>query len=390
MLPPQAALLMYPALLTRSMSMLHAYTKVKIAAETLHGLTKLSRLMHNDRHGHASNFNRQGHAPMGFIARHQLKKKAGRFAKGIVRCSGCRKTSSLSELDPLSITRCPKCDRPTFVPLRIGDFWLCEPLGGGGEGSAYKSIHQDSHKICALKVLRRQDREIPSAIAALGREAVLLKEIGEHPHIVGLISAGCENSEHYTALEYVEGERLDTRIARVEHIPEQDVARMALALLSAEQHIVDRGYLYRDLKPENIMIEKTGRPVLLDFGFCVSLEEARTQTNDEFIRGSPHYLPPERLWRSGEGLASEIYSLGMVMYHALTGRTFFKTTEEAAQLAVRHATSLRLTIQPSSMQHCSPAMMELVDLMIKRDPGERPQSFDVVERALRKCLPGKC
>ena len=318
-----------------------------------------------------------------------MRRKARVLSSGRIRCGGCRARFALADLEPVSLANCPKCDRPNFVPLRIGEFWLCEPLGGGGEGSVYKSVHSHNGGIHALKILRRQNRDDPDAIATLLHEAEVIKSIGEHPHIVRLIASGCENGENYVALEYVEGERLDSRIARVARIPEKDVARLALALLSAEKHIVDGGYLYRDLKPENIVIEKTGRPVLLDFGFCTPLAEAKAQADNEFVKGSPHYLPPERLWRSGEGPVSEIYSLGMVMYHALTGRTFYKSAEEAAQVAVRHATSLRLTVQPSSMQYCSARMVELVDMMIKRDSGERVQSFEVVADELRKCLAGK-
>lgn len=324
---------------------------------------------------------------VGFGERRRLRRKARRCAKGFFRCDGCRKRLDLAELAPLSITKCPKCDRPGFVPFHIGEFWLCEPLGGGGEGSAYKSIRQGSRKIYAVKIPRREERDNPAAIDSLVSEASMLKDIGKHPHIVQLVDSGCEDGEHFTALEYVEGERLDTRIARLSYIPEHDGARMALALLSAEQHIVNCGYLYRDLKPENIIIERTGRPVLLDFGFCTTLEEAESQADNEFVKGSPHYLPPERLWRSGEGQASEIYSLGMVMYHALTGGTYFSTAQEAENLAVRHATSLRLTVQDSSMPHSSPEMLELVSSMIRKDPAERPKSFDAVQRSLRKCLP---
>lgn len=323
---------------------------------------------------------------MSLLNRYRLGRKGRLFAKGKTRCARCRARFRLKHLAPLSLARCPKCDHPNFVPLRIDEFWLYEPLGGGGGASVYKAFHQKTRAVRALKILRRKEQENHVLIEALQQEASILKQIGEHPSIVRLISSGVADDEHYCALEYIDGERLDNRISRLGHIPEPDVINMALDLLSAEKHIYERGFLYRDLKPENVIIRPDGRHILIDFGFCIPAEEARTWADSEFVQGSPHYLPPERLWRSGEGPFSEIYSLGMVMYHALTGRTFFKSTEEIEKLAVRHATALRLSVQPSSMLHCSPSISHLVDMMIRKEPNERLQSFEDVERAIRKCV----
>lgn len=303
------------------------------------------------------------------------------FEAGKLPCQQCGFEIPMKGLQQLRMVECPACKAVTFVPLRVGRFWLFEPLGGGGMGSVYRALSPDVlDRHFAVKVLSRAEKTKPANIHALLNEARIGKLIGDHPCLVKCVDSGCESGEYYSAMELVEGERLDKRIDRLGHLPEAQVLQIALHLLAAEQHIFKCGYLYRDLKPENIIINTEGFAVLFDYGLCIPREDA-LNPKDEFVSGSPYYLPPERLLGKGEDACSEIYSLGMVIYYALSGQTYFDAGEVEA-LAKRHVSKVRLSVS-SKLRGFREDLVAVLTKMIRQEPEERFQSFHEVARAIR-------
>ncbi len=308
---------------------------------------------------------------------------AGREAlrRGMLRCPRCGNQQALAECKSLQMVKCPKCDFMSFVPLKVGKFWLFQPLGGGGMGSVYKAWCDEApNQFFAVKVLARTDNPDPGFVHALLGEARVASALGQHPSIVQCVASGYEAGEYYCALEFIDGERLDDAIERLGRLSELEVLTIALHVLAAEEHIYKRGFLYRDLKPENILIEKeTGRGVLLDYGLCLPLDKA-LHPEEEFVTGSPYYIPPERLWGTGEDASSEIYCLGMVMYYALTGHTFYDA-DEVDSLAKRHVSNVRISVS-AKMRGVHPEIVELLTRMLKQDKAERFQTFPEVGRAI--------
>ena len=307
------------------------------------------------------------------------------FSEGTFICSECNETSAFSDLTPLEMGRCPQCQAPNFIPRKINKFWLFYPLGGGGMGSVYKAYHLDyPDSLFAVKILPKGKKEDRGLLEALEHEARIVQELGEHPCIVNGVEIGHEDGEHYLASEFIEGERLDKRIERLGRLPEVEVLLIGLRLLSAETHIYNRGYLFRDLKPENVIISEDNGAYLYDYGICMTVEEA-LYVGGDLVEGSPFYMPPERLDGSGEGPSSEIYSLGMVLYHALAGKTYF-SANELQQLTRQLMRTVRLTNVKGKMQTISPDIAVILDKMIKREPEERYQTFFEVERDIFKIL----
>ncbi|NMA43033.1 MAG: serine/threonine protein kinase [Oligosphaeraceae bacterium] len=304
--------------------------------------------------------------------------------KGLVRCNACNKTMQLQNLQPLQLIPCSNCQAMFFVPKKVGAYFLYEPSGGGGMGSVYKAVSEKfPAEILAIKILSRAARENPADIHALLNEARVSSFFVNCDFIAACLDSGYEDGEYFAAMPYINGERLDKRIDRLHQLPEKEVMTMGLHLLAAEQHIFHMGYLYRDLKPENIIINEYGYAVLLDFGLCIPRREAEN-CEEEFISGSPYYLPPERLLGQGENACSEIYSLGMLMYHALTGRTFFDADEIQA-LARRHISGLRLN-SAAKMQGLRNSIAILLDAMLRQEPNERPQDFEYVADSLKAII----
>jgi serine/threonine protein kinase len=186
----------------------------------------------------------------------------------------------------------------------------------------------------------------------------------------------------YLVTEYVEGETLEARIAREPGgLDEELVLKDMLDLTSLLEAITSQGYLFRDLKPQNIIIRPDGRPVLLDYGIAMSAEEANSLCELNYIDGSPHYVPPERLIGETEDARSEIYSLGMVMVHALTGRPYFQLSGKQA-IAEAHVNAQRFSmtlVAPGITMELS----ELLDRMICRRKEDRIVSFAELRKALR-------
>ncbi|NLF94612.1 MAG: serine/threonine protein kinase [Oligosphaeraceae bacterium] len=306
------------------------------------------------------------------------------WGQGQIACPVCSKNLQRENIVPLQMMPCPHCEKMFFVPKKIGQYFLYEPCGSGGMGSVYKAVSESyPDQVLAVKVLSRQARQSAANIHALLNEARVSALFSDSDFIVSCIDSGFSDDEYYAAMPFIAGDRLDKRLDRQGRLLEKNVLLMTLHILAAEQHIYRLGYLYRDLKPENIILNQYGYAVLLDFGLCITRDEA-AHSEDEFISGSPYYIPPERLLGRGENASSEIYSLGMVMYHALTGKTFFDANEVEA-LARRHVSGLRIN-STAKMKDLRSSIGILLDAMVRQEPKERPQDFSYVADSVKAIL----
>jgi len=291
----------------------------------------------------------------------------------------------LENVPELTLHPCHKCKTMNFTPKMVGGFWLMTPLGGGGMGSVYKSIHPDFEgEDFAVKILPKEKRDDAESITNLIREIRTMKSIGHHPAIASIVIAGSEETDYFMATRHVAGERLDRKIGLLGELSTRESLLIGLRLLSAVAFTYDRGYLFRDMKPQNVILSKDGA-CLIDFGICLRLEDALNTDVGEHVEGSALYYPPERLTEQGERANSEIYSLGMVLYHSLTGSPYFtaKDIETITTLSLRKS---RLKRSNDKARRLPPHVRLVLDRMIQRKPEDRYQSFIEVERDLMQVL----
>lgn len=300
-------------------------------------------------------------------------------------CQTCHQAVELGFLDAFSLTPCPYCDTLLFIPAKVKSYYLYRPLGGGGMGSVYKAVSEEyPDEFFAVKILPREHRDSPDLGAELYREARAAALFVDVPGCENGVEYGYADGEYFFAMEYIPGTRLD-QIIDVEGPASPHAAlRLAAEVAKTDETICQKGYLYRDLKPENIIIQPDGAARLIDFGLCVKLDEASRPTEDSCVLGSPHYMPPERLAGLPEGEFSEIYSLGMILFHALTGETYFQE-EDAEELAVKHISKERPPSTASRMPREVPEELAmLIDAMIRKQPNSRLQALaevrDIVQR----------
>lgn len=295
--------------------------------------------------------------------------------EGFVPCAHCGMEIDIASYEGLSIGRCPNCETPLFIPLLIKNYWLYEPLGGGGMGSVYRAMHCVNEDMdFAVKVLPRKRKGDRNLIEALINEAKICWELGEHQHLNKVVDFGLDGDEYFAVFEFIEGTRLDQIIDSPVKRPEKQIVLWGMQILSAEQHMYNKGYIFRDLKPQNIMIDKNGNAKLFDFGLAMSIDEALNNTATQ-IQGSPYYLPPERIVGTGESQYSEIYSLGMVLFHVLAKTTYY-SADDIKTLVSKHVVSLRVNQVKSKLPYkTNPKLVQVIEKMIARLPEKRYSTY---------------
>jgi serine/threonine protein kinase len=307
------------------------------------------------------------------------------YEEGVFQCPYCGTRMALGAAEPLEALNCPNCDKLIMFPHKISHYWLFQVLGGGGMGIVYKAFHEHHHRsVYAVKILPRHARQNRRLFLALQREAQMSTRFAGHPSIVNVVAHGWSDGEYFLASEYIKGETLTARIDRLGCLDELEALNITIDLLGAVQFVAAKSYLYRDLKPDNVLVNDQGEAFLLDFGLCLPRAVAARDLGD-VIEASPIYVPPERLVGEGEDVRSEIYSLGMLLYQAALGCTYFNA-KEADALLRQHVSQFRLSDSLTRLDKLTPDLGAVVSKMIKRQPQERYQDCRSLAADLQKLI----
>ncbi|HOJ34259.1 MAG TPA: serine/threonine-protein kinase [Candidatus Hydrogenedentes bacterium] len=258
---------------------------------------------------------------------------------------------------------------------RIGDYEILEEIGHGGMGVIYRALDLSLNRIVALKVLREDLRSQPQLVTRFRREAQAAALLN-HPNIVHIYSVGEADGIPYIAMEYINGVPLSVIMQEEGPVHWEyalDIAEQiarALACAHAAQVI------HRDIKPPNILIDSEGKAYVTDFGIAKILTAEEQLTVDGSRLGTPQYMSPERC-RSGEvTAASDIYSLGVLLFQMITGRLPFEASSSVE--LVRKI----LSEQPPRVRQYNPNVPEnverLVAYLIEKKPSDRPESAEKV------------
>lgn len=209
----------------------------------------------------------------------------------------------------------------------LSHYRIVRTLGVGGMGTVYLAFDERLNRDVAIKVLKKQtDAHARSRLLREARAAAAL----DHPSICAVHEVGVDPiAGDFIVMQYVEGKTLDERLQRGPLRPREAIAigrQLAEALSAAHAH----GIVHRDLKPQNVIIDRAGRPRLLDFGIARAFDErqrtagATTQTTDpRAIVGTPPYMSPEQIQGGHADARSDLFSLGCVLYECLTGTRAF-------------------------------------------------------------------
>lgn len=206
----------------------------------------------------------------------------------------------------------------------FGDYELIQELGRGGMGVVYKARQISLQRTVALKMILRGSNASIVEHSRFRSEAEAAARL-DHPGVVPIYDVGEVHGQPYFTMKYVEGETLAQRLARGP-ISGREAASLLAAICDAIHFAHQRGILHRDLKPANILIDAAGHPHVSDFGLAKQVESHDALTLTGAILGTPSYMAPEQAAgrRGTVGPATDVYSIGAILYHMLTGRPPFQ------------------------------------------------------------------
>jgi serine/threonine protein kinase len=260
-----------------------------------------------------------------------------------------------------------------------GRYRVLAKIGGGGMADVW--LAEDAHlqRRIALKVLHRrfaQDREF---VMRFQREAESAAGL-QHPNIVSVFDRGEWEGTYYIAMQYIEGPTLKQLIDS--GITLEQAVAVIRQVLQAAGYAHRQGIVHRDLKPQNVIVDPEGKAVVTDFGIARAGVSEITQTGS--VMGTPHYLSPEQAQGFEVTAVSDLYSVGVMLYEALTGRVPFEG-ESAVAVAMKQVS--QMPQRPSSIQpRVSPALDAVVMRALEKDPGQRFQSADAFIAALDQAM----
>jgi len=271
-------------------------------------------------------------------------------------------------------------------------------IGEGGMGAVYKAYHKILKQYRALKVLRRDLLGDESFIARFLREAQTLTEVN-HANVARFFEFfQQEDGTLFMAMEFVEGERLDERIKAKTRLTEKETVPIIRQVCKGIEETHRRGIIHRDISPDNIMLVRSDlheQVKILDFGIAknpTDPDKTSFITQVGTFIGKYRYCSPEQAQGEDEDLLdprSDIYSLGVVMYQALTGAFPFAAQSPQAYLLKQ------MTEEPIPVRErepgvtCSPELASLTLRMLSRNREERPRTIQEVLKTLEEIEEGK-
>jgi serine/threonine protein kinase len=267
-----------------------------------------------------------------------------------------------------------KPDLPEFE-----DFQIISKIGQGAMGEVYKARQISLDQVVALKVLAPHLSMSTQFVGRFRREARASVKVA-HPNIVRGIAVGAENGRHYFAMEYVDGENAQQLLARHGRLPVGEAVRIisdvARALAAAEAC----GLVHRDIKPANIMITGTGAVKLADLGLAKTMEDDDGLSKTGISFGTPAYMPPEQLTSVRDvDVRSDIYALGVTLYHFLTGKKPFN-----GRIFQLIAAKERGEFEPAAQ--LNPSIPPALELVMRKMMAPEPEDRYASARELVKAL----
>ncbi len=265
---------------------------------------------------------------------------------------------------------------------QIGPFEIEKELGSGAMGTVFRARYAKEGQppqIVAIKVVSAGLGGNQRALERFEREVSILKQL-QHPNIVRILAAGRVHKSPFYAMEYVEGETLDTVLQRRDRCTWEEVVEIGKQLCAALEHAHDKGIVHRDLKPTNLMVTREGVLKLTDFGIAKDLDRTGL-TSAHCTVGTAAYMSPEQC-RGDTNLThkSDLYSTGVMLYELLTGRKPFHA-DNVVQMFKMHAEGK--FERPSRLALEIPIWLDtLVCQLLEKKPEHRPLDAATVARAL--------
>jgi beta-lactam-binding protein with PASTA domain/predicted Ser/Thr protein kinase len=256
-----------------------------------------------------------------------------------------------------------------------GRYRFARKLGSGGMADVWLAEDTELSRNVAIKVLHERFAQDGQFVERFRREAANAAGL-HHPNVVGVFDRGEFDGSYYIAMEYVEGSSLKELIDRGLSVPQ--ATEIARQILAAARFAHEHGIVHRDIKPHNVIVDPEGRVRVLDFGIARAGASEITQTGS--VMGTAQYLSPEQAQGLEVTAASDLYSVGVVLYEMLTGRVPFEG-DSAVAVALKQVSER--PAPPSALNPAVPAALDRVVLRaLAKEPANRFASAQEFSSAL--------
>jgi eukaryotic-like serine/threonine-protein kinase len=273
------------------------------------------------------------------------------------------------------------------LPRSLGDYELLEEIARGGMGVVFRARQKSLGRIVALKLVMGGPVASAAALQRFQAEAQTAASL-QHPNIVAIHEVGEHEGQAYFSMEYIEGRDL-SQVLRGGPLPPRQAAGYVKAIAEAIEYAHQRGIRHRDLKPSNVLIDPFDRPRITDFGLAKRLSGDSELTVSGQVLGSPNFMAPEQAQgaHAKSGPWSDVYSIGALLYHLITGRPPFQaaTLTEVLRQVVANAPAA-----PRLLNANLPTDIETICLKcLEKEPGRRYPTAQALADELGRFLAGQ-
>lgn len=265
-----------------------------------------------------------------------------------------------------------------------GRYTVQDKIGTGGMAIVYRGLDEVLGRTVAIKIMLPQYANDPSFAARFKQEAQAAAAL-QSPYIVSVYDWGKDGDTYYIVMEYLRGTDLKSGIRKHGALDCRKVAQIGSQISQALSVAHRHDIIHRDIKPQNIMVQPDGNIKVMDFGIARAKNSHLTADNS--VLGTAHYVSPEQTQGKNLGPTTDIYSLGIVMYEAATGRVPFDG-DDAISVALKQVNEPPMP--PSQINPLvDPALEGIILKCMQKRPEDRFQSADELYRVLRDYLAGR-
>ena len=265
-----------------------------------------------------------------------------------------------------------------------GRYTVQDKIGIGGMATVYRGLDNVLGRTVAIKTMLPQYAADPSFAARFKQEAQAAAAL-QSPYIVGVYDWGRDQDTYYIIMEYLRGTDLKSGIRKHGALDCRKVAQIGSQICQALSVAHKHDIIHRDIKPQNIMVQPDGNIKVMDFGIARAKNSHLTADNS--VLGTAHYVSPEQTQGKELGPTSDLYSLGIVMYEAATGRVPFDG-DDAISVALKQVNEQ--PVPPSQVNPNVDATLEGIILKcMQKNPADRFQTADELRRVLNDYLAGR-
>jgi eukaryotic-like serine/threonine-protein kinase len=270
------------------------------------------------------------------------------------------------------------------TPLLNNRYQLQQTLGTGGMAVVYRARDLMLERLVAIKILREDFSSDTAFRERFHQEAKAAANLS-HPNIVTVYDFGLDNNRLFLVLEYVPGTDLKTLIKKRGHFSVDEALNIIIQACAGVGYAHRAGLVHCDIKPHNILVAPDQRVKVTDFGIARALTSIQPDEQNDVVWGSPQYFAPEQAAGQAPSPASDVYSLGVILYELLTGQLPFNAST-STELARLHREAI-----PTAPRQLNPAippgLEQIVMKVLSKEPSSRYRTADQFGRVLINLLP---